>query len=155
MTVRYGTNYAKTIAFPPDKISTAESFGKLYSSYDEYNLNGTALATGDLIYMMKIPVGAILVNAVLLSSAVNGITIAVGQIAPGQLEDGAGTSVANIIPATAVTTTPVIAQMTTAITATSFHLLKVTSEMQIGIKATVGAAGTTGLIKLMVIYAMS
>jgi len=154
MADRYGKNYAKTIAFPPDKIPMVDAYGKLYTSYDEYDLGGVAATSGDLIYMMKIPAGVRIVDVVLLSAALTGASLAVGQIAPGQLEAGAGTSVAGFIPTTAVAAVPVIAKMSTVAT-NAFQFLLTTAEMQIGIKVTATGTATTGLIKLMVIYAAS
>lgn len=153
MANKYGKNYAKTIAFPPEKVSMVESLGKLYSSYDEFDLASVAVTSGDLIYMMKIPMGAIIVNAVLLSDALAGASLAVGVIAPGKLEEGAGTSVAELIPTTAIAASPVIVQMTAAVAPLMF--VKTTAETQIGIKATATGTATTGKIKLMVIFAMS
>ena len=64
----YGSNYTKAfVNVPSQKIEPGEHVGKVKVAYDEYDLDdlGVVLADGDLIYMMKMPKGARILEAVI------------------------------------------------------------------------------------------
>ena len=64
----YGSNY--TLAYvnvPSEKIEPGEQVGKVKVAYDEYDLDGlgVVIAANDLIYLMKIPAGARVLEAII------------------------------------------------------------------------------------------
>jgi len=64
----YGSNYTKAfINVPSEKIEPGEFAGKMKVAYDEYDLDGlgVVLAANDIIYLMKIPAGARILEAII------------------------------------------------------------------------------------------
>jgi hypothetical protein len=148
----YSKNQAGLNKFPPDMVPKGELYGQVHCLYDEYTLVG-ALTSGDLIKMGSIPIGSRILDATVFSDDIDG-SIAVGEIATGALEEGAGnSSVAELIPSTAVATAAVL-KMSGA--ATNAGLLKkTTAEYVVGIKCTATSAAAVGAkIRLLVLYVM-
>jgi len=139
----YGTNYtAAFVTIPSEKLPPGENTGKSKVAYDEYDLDGAIIAANDLIYMMKIPAGARILEMT-LDSASLGTTgiLQVGTLADPDRYivsgDAGGQAIREKMPLGA---------------AGAFE--KLTVETQIIIKCTELSTATTGLVKLHVDYVL-
>lgn len=149
----YGKNQAGQMKFPPDKASVGEVNGAVVQMYDEFTLTG-ALNSGDLIHMGILPAGSRILEVILFADDIDG-SVAVGEITVGTtgLQEGVGgSSVAELIPSTAVAAAAVVKMSAVATNLGLFK--KTTAPYEIGIKATATSTGLTGKLRLAVLYVM-
>jgi len=141
----YGSNYSKAfVNVPSAKIEPGEYAGKMKVAYDEYDLDGlgVVLAANDIIYMMKIPAGSRILDAVISSPSLGTTGIVqLGTIAdPDRYiasADAGGQAVRAKMPAGA---------------AGEFEELAV--ETQLALKCTEISTEITGIVKVAVYYVM-
>jgi len=148
----YGKNQAGAMKFPPDAIPVGEVTGGVMMMYDEFSLT-VGLASGDLIHMGTLPMGSRILEVTLFSDDIDG-SVAVGEITVGTtgLQEGVGgSSIAELIPSTAVAAAMVV-KMSAAVSTGLFK--KTTAPYEIGIKATAASTGITGKLRLAVLYVM-
>lgn len=74
----YGANYKKAfVDAPSTKMGVGEQGGRVRVAYDQYDLatDGVALANGDILYLMKLPKGARVVDALVDCPDVGGTSL--------------------------------------------------------------------------------
>lgn len=80
MTVKYGKNYnLQFVNVPALKIPRGEQYAGVTVAYDQFDIavdgGGLALATGDVIKLMKLPQGARVLDCLMISPDVGGTSL--------------------------------------------------------------------------------
>lgn len=142
----YGSNATlRDNSIPSKKIQSGDDHGRLRVAYDEFSLP-SALALGDLINLGKVPAGARVHDVILFNDALTAGALNIGWLANGVDAASAAGFKAAVSVAAAATS-----RMDSG-AAGQFKTFGADTQIQAAVSTAI--TGTSGKIRLAVIYAL-